>query len=115
MAAELQVISKTYDLILWTLNHTSRFPRSHRYSLGSRIEQRLFGLMDDLVEAKYTRDKAEVLRRASLALEQLRIHLRMAIDLRLMPIHSHRHGIVLIDDIGRQLGGWRRGSVKTRN
>ena len=25
---ELTVITKTYDLILWTVNHTSRFPRN---------------------------------------------------------------------------------------
>ena len=28
---ELTVITKTYDLILWSCNHTSRFPRNHRF------------------------------------------------------------------------------------
>jgi hypothetical protein len=28
---ELIVITKTYDLILWSCNHTSRFPRNHRF------------------------------------------------------------------------------------
>ena len=32
--AEIPAIMKSYDLILWTLNHTARFPRHHRYSLG---------------------------------------------------------------------------------
>ena len=27
---ELTVITKTYDLILWSYNHTSKFPRNHR-------------------------------------------------------------------------------------
>ena len=36
---ELTVITKTYDLIVWTVNHTSRIPRNHRHVLGVRIEQ----------------------------------------------------------------------------
>lgn len=39
---ELVVISKTYDLILWSCNHTSRFPRNHRFVLGERIERVVF-------------------------------------------------------------------------
>ena len=31
---ELVVITKTYDLILWSCNHTGRFPRQHRFVLG---------------------------------------------------------------------------------
>jgi hypothetical protein len=26
---ELIVITKTYDLILWSCNHTAKFPRNH--------------------------------------------------------------------------------------
>ena len=34
---ELTVITKTYDLILWSCNHTSKFPRNHRFVLGELI------------------------------------------------------------------------------
>ena len=27
------MITKTYDLILWSCNHTSKFPRNHRFVL----------------------------------------------------------------------------------
>ena len=39
---ELIVITKTYDLILWSCNHTSKFPRNHRFVLGERIERNLY-------------------------------------------------------------------------
>ena len=42
---ELIVITKTYDLILWSCNHTSRFPRNHRFVLGERIERNLYNLL----------------------------------------------------------------------
>jgi len=38
---ELIVITKTYDLILWSCNHTGKFPRNHRFVLGERIERNL--------------------------------------------------------------------------
>ena len=37
-AEELTVIGKMYDFRLWSCNHTSRFPRNHRFVLGERIE-----------------------------------------------------------------------------
>jgi hypothetical protein len=41
---ELVVVTKTYDLILWSCHHTSRFPRNHRFVLGERIERNLYDL-----------------------------------------------------------------------
>ena len=54
---ELPVILKFYDLVLWTLNHTARFPRHHRYSPGQRIEGTLQDLLDVLIEARYAHGK----------------------------------------------------------
>ena len=48
---ELAVITKTYDLILWSCNHTSRFPRQHRFDLGERLERTLYDLLETLVRA----------------------------------------------------------------
>ncbi len=39
-AEELVVITKTYDLILWSCQHTSKFPINHRFVLVERIERR---------------------------------------------------------------------------
>ena len=58
---ELTVITKTYDLILWSCNHTSRFPRNHRFVLGERIERNLYGLLKMLIAAKYTRNRQRLL------------------------------------------------------
>ena len=50
-AEELTVITKTYDLILWSCNHTSKFPRDHRFVLGERIERNHYGLLETLITA----------------------------------------------------------------
>jgi hypothetical protein len=41
---ELIVVAKTYDQILWSRNHTSKFPSNHRFVLGERIERNLYNL-----------------------------------------------------------------------
>ena len=45
---ELTVITKTYDFILWSCNHTGKFPRNHRFVLGEGIERNLHNLLETL-------------------------------------------------------------------
>ena len=54
---ELTVITKTYDLILWSCH---KFPRNHRFVLGERIERNLYDLLEILIRAKYTRNRQEL-------------------------------------------------------
>jgi len=46
---ELAIITQTYDLILWSCNHTGKFPRNHRFVLGERIERNLYDLLETLI------------------------------------------------------------------
>ena len=84
---ELVVVMKTYDLILWSCNHTSRFPRQHRFVLGERLERNLYDLLETLIEAKYSKERRPLLEAANLKLEILRFQIRLAKDLQLSLIH----------------------------
>ena len=74
----LAIATKTYDLVKWSCQHTSKFPRNHRFVLGERIERRLYDLLETLVQARYTRDRQALLRQANLSLEVLRFQMRVA-------------------------------------
>jgi hypothetical protein len=86
---ELVVITKTYDLILWSCNHTSRFPRQHRFVLGERLERNLYDLLETLIQAKYSRDRKSLLEAANLKLEILRFQVRLAKDLQCLKTNSY--------------------------
>ena len=105
---ELTVIAKTYDLILWSCNHTSRFPRNHRFVLGERIERNLYNLLETLIRAKYTKQRQRLLEDANLALEILRFQMRLAKDLHCLKVESYGFAARSIDEIGRLIGGWLR-------
>jgi hypothetical protein len=44
--AELLVIDKAYELMLWTSNHVSRFPRVHKYTLGERLVKQVYTVLE---------------------------------------------------------------------
>jgi hypothetical protein len=103
---ELIVITKTYDLILWSCNHTSRFPRNHRFILGERIERNLYDLLETLIKARYTRQRQPLLTQANLTLEILRFQMRLAKDLQCLKTSSYAFAAKAIDEIGKLVGGW---------
>lgn len=74
---ELTVITKAYDLTLWSCNHTGRFPRNHRFVLGEWIERNLYDLLETLIRAKYIRQRQDLLEQANLAPEVLRFQMRL--------------------------------------
>ncbi len=103
---ELVIITKTYDLILWSCQHTARFPRSHRFVLGERIERNLYDVLEMLIEAKFSKERLEMLKKVNLRLEILRHQIRLAKDLQCLRQNSYLHAAKAIDEIGRMLGGW---------
>jgi hypothetical protein len=105
---ELTVITRTYDLILWSCNHTSKFPRNHRFVLGERIERNLYTLLETLIRAKYTKQRQRLLEDANLTLEILRFQMRLAKDLQCLKVNSYGFAAQAIDEIGRLIGGWLR-------
>ena len=71
-AQEVTAVTRTYDFLLWLMPITADFPRAHRYTLGTRLEEGALDLLDLLVKASYTREKMELLRSANRRLERLR-------------------------------------------
>jgi hypothetical protein len=110
-AKDVPVILKLYDLMVWTLNHTARFPRHHRYSLGMRIEGTLLDLLDLLIEARYVKEKTALLDRANILLERLRFQMRLARDLKVLPVNSFEFQAKAVEEIGRMIGGWRKSAA----
>ena len=106
VSRELKVIADFYDFMLWAVKHTEGFPRHHRYSLGTAIENRLQRLLGMLLRAKYSHEKTELLNEANIELEILRFQIRLAKDLKVLPVKSHGYAAKVMESIGSQIGGW---------
>lgn len=108
LADELPVIALTSDLLLWTIGRIEKFPRSHRLSLGVRLQNGLHDVLDLLIEARFAPDKSTLLNQCSVRIEQTRMNFRLGCELRIIALNSHEYACRKLAEIGRQVGGWRR-------
>ena len=104
--AQSPIFSKTYDFLLWLLAHTDRFPKSERFRLGQRLENAAFEFHGHLVAAARAAQPAVELAQADLALERLRLYLRLSHARSLTSERQYRHAFARVAEIGRLLGGW---------
>ena len=109
-SGRLEVVERAHALIAWLLPVVARFPKHHRFSLGTRIEARAYAVLEQLVRAAYAERirKAPLLDDANVALELMRHEFRIAFSQRLVSTGQVEHATRLIDEVGRQVGAWRR-------
>ena len=90
------------------LSRTEKFPKRVRFTLSSRIDNLALDVLENIVEARYTKDKSAVLARANLQLEKLRVLLRISHEERHLDHKGFEHMARNIDEAGRMVGGWLR-------
>jgi hypothetical protein len=102
------VVESCHELLKWLIPRLDDFPRNRRFTLGGQLEEGVLRLLRLLVEAAYSRDKDPLLQRANRDLEVLRHLWRAAHELQTIGTRQYEHGARLMDDVGRQIGGWLR-------
>jgi hypothetical protein len=109
-----QAVQACHELIRWLIPQLDKFPRQRRFTVGERLEQTLLDVLEFLLEAAYTRAKQAALQRANLRLELARHLWRLAHELEVVSTRRYAHGAKLMDELGKQVGGWLRSSRKGR-
>jgi hypothetical protein len=71
-----------------------------------RLEVSLLDVLERLVETAYSRDKRAALKMANLRLAVARPLWRLTHELQAISTRPYAHGAELMDDLGRQVGGW---------
>jgi hypothetical protein len=106
MNKELKIIQDFYDFMLWMIKHIEKYPRHHRYSLGRDMESGMQTILKLLLNAKFRKNKKDILDEANIALEVIRFQLRISRDLQILAVKSYGYGSKCLLEIGSQLGGW---------
>ena len=104
--AELLILKKSMDFTKWLLNHTGRFPRSHRFSFAVRMENAILEFVEYLATANMRRNKVPLLRQADESLTRLRLLLRLSYEMRFINFKSYSFGSENLVELGKMLGGW---------
>ncbi len=101
-----QAVQRCHELLLWMILHIDKFPRVRRFTLGERLETRLLSVLENLVEAAYTKNKKTPLIQANRQLEIIRHLWRLSFELHVISSQTYEHGAKLINELGKQVGGW---------
>ena len=100
------IFVKWMEFLKWLLPMTEKFPKRVRFTLTNRIENLALDLVEDLTEARYSRNKQDILRRANLRLEKLRLLLRISCDQHHLSYQAYEQAIRTVNEVGKMLGGW---------
>ena len=105
------VVGRAYDFSLWLIQKVEHFPRSYRFSVSDRLVARVLDMQLRLVDAAYSREKAQILAEVNGMLNRMRYLLRLAKDLRLLSVDSYGFAAERVEEIGRMAGAWRKASA----
>lgn len=103
---EAPIFAKTYDLLLWLIPATLKYPREHRFALALRTQQAVLDFNELIVLARKTADKRTLLIQADARLEQVRLYLRLAFDLKILTLRQYEYVSREVSAVGALLGDW---------
>lgn len=55
MAEKENVITHTYDLLLYIVPQLAKYPRTQKFLLGDRIQNHIMDILEGLIETYYSR------------------------------------------------------------
>ena len=103
---------KTHDFVLWLIRHTQRFPKNLRHTLTHKLEWTVIDLQQTLIMANTVRGPARLrfLEQADGQLVCVRVLLTLAGDLALLGATQVRYSAECLEELGRLLGAWKKGT-----
>ncbi len=103
-----QAVQRCHELLRWVIPLLDKLPRNRRFTLGGRLEEGMLFVLEHLVQAAYAKDKYAALAAANSRLQAVRHLWRLCYELQNISARRYAHGAELLEDLGRQIGGWRR-------
>ena len=104
------IFTKTYDLLLWLIPTTTKFPREHRFVLAKSVQETALRFQETLIEAGLASSRARPSRlaEADVLLTKLRFYLRLCLDMSIITPRQYQHVAEMVTEVGKLLGGWRQ-------
>ncbi len=99
-------LEKATVYITWLIPVLESFPRSQRFLLGDRLQTLAMDTVALIVEATYQKLPQSTLLRVNLLLEQQRVFIRLAYNLKHIDVRRYEFAARKIDELGQSIGAW---------
>jgi hypothetical protein len=101
--------------LLWLIRHTQRFPKNLRHTYTQKLEITALDFQEAILMANAVRgtERSQFLARADGRLVCLRALLRLAYALELLGGNQVKYAAERIDELGRLLGAWKKGTDRS--
>ena len=103
---EPQIIIKISDLYLEFYKEIRKWSKPERYNLGCRCEILIIEVLEKTFKASRNYNKLQNLKKANIKLQVLKILIRTAKNIQIMPFRKYQFFQEKILEIGRMIGGW---------
>lgn len=105
------VLVKTKEAYAAWFKILTNFPKVHRYNLGGKIESSFLALMENIFIAAYLSGEKKQLQlsAAITKLDNLKFFLQLAWENKCLANSNYTALSSQIDEVGRMLGGWKKG------
>jgi hypothetical protein len=107
-------LEKTKNVYLLWYQYYSALPKTHRYSLGEKIDKFFVEIIDAIVTANFLtqKEKLPFVRFAIRRLDVLKVFLMMLWETKSLDNKKYIALSEKLDEIGRNLGGWHGKLIK---
>lgn len=108
MSVEMVIFTRTFDLLMWLVPKSERFPKVYRSTVTQRLMNAVLDFQEALLEAQVYHDKIRLrhLRQADIHLNKVRLYLRLVHQWSWLSLGQYEHVSRMVAEVGRLLGGW---------
>jgi len=100
-----------YKLILLIFEYTKDFPKEYKYTLGQDLKRDGISLVRSIYRANKSKNKVEYLESFLDDFELLKLEIRLCVDMKILSVKKHSKISNLMDNIGKQITGWRNANL----
>jgi secreted Zn-dependent insulinase-like peptidase len=108
MKEDYPLFVKWFEATDWILDTVEKFPKSVRFTVSGRIANMALDVMEGIIEAIYTKNRAYILERINLYIEKLRVMFRLSYKRRYLSKQQYEYVSELLNETGKMIGGWKK-------
>lgn len=106
MTEDFLMLQKVLDMMEYGYICLKQFPKSEKYALATDMKHCMDMILSHTVEAQKRYYKKTTLQELDVEIMKLQVYIRLAFNLRFIPIEKYHNWSDKCVELGRMLGGW---------